>query len=77
MKNIKSYVIGFLTCACLFLIMGQSDGIFSGSAKEQKVVLSGTLTLENGRYPVAIAVENSGNPAKAVFETKDKSGRGY
>ena len=22
MKNIKSYVIGFLTCACMFLIMG-------------------------------------------------------
>jgi len=25
MKDIKSYVIGFLTCACLFLIMGQTD----------------------------------------------------
>ena len=25
MKDIKSYVIGFLTCACLFLIMGHSD----------------------------------------------------
>ena len=24
MKDIKSYVIGFLTCACLFLIMGQT-----------------------------------------------------
>ena len=24
MKDIKSYVIGFLTCACLFLIMGQN-----------------------------------------------------
>ncbi len=24
MKDIKSYVIGFLTCACLFLIMGQA-----------------------------------------------------
>ena len=26
MKDIKSYVIGFLTCACLFLIMGQTMG---------------------------------------------------
>ena len=26
MKDIKSYVIGFLTCACLFLIMGQTIG---------------------------------------------------
>ena len=25
MKDIKSYVIGFLTCACLFLIMGALD----------------------------------------------------
>ena len=25
MKDIKSYVIGFLTCACLFLIMGQTN----------------------------------------------------
>ena len=24
MKDIKSYVIGFLTCVCLFLIMGQT-----------------------------------------------------
>ena len=24
MKDIKSYVIGFLTCACMFLIMGQT-----------------------------------------------------
>jgi len=24
MKDIKSYVIGFLSCACLFLIMGQT-----------------------------------------------------
>ena len=26
MQDIKSYVIGFLTCACLFLIMGQTVG---------------------------------------------------
>ena len=25
MKDIKSYVIGFLTCACLFLVMGALD----------------------------------------------------
>ena len=24
MKDIKTFIIGFLTCACLFLIMGQS-----------------------------------------------------
>ena len=26
MKDIKTFVIGFLTCACLFLIMGQTNG---------------------------------------------------
>ena len=25
MKDIKSYIIGFLACACLFLIMGQTN----------------------------------------------------
>ena len=35
MKDIKTFVIGFLTCACMFLIMGQTKGIKSN---------------ENGRY---------------------------
>ena len=26
MKDIKTFVIGFLTCACMFLIMGQAMG---------------------------------------------------
>ena len=26
MIDIKSYVIGFLTCVCMFLIMGQTQG---------------------------------------------------
>ena len=26
MKDIKIFLIGFLTCACMFLIMGQTDG---------------------------------------------------
>ena len=26
MKDIKTFIIGFLTCACLFLIMGQTIG---------------------------------------------------
>ena len=25
MKDIKTFIIGFLTCACMFLIMGQSN----------------------------------------------------
>ena len=26
MKDIKTFIIGFLTCACMFLIMGQTMG---------------------------------------------------
>ena len=31
MKDIKSYVIGFLTCACMFLIMGQTKNTATGN----------------------------------------------
>ena len=31
MKDIKSYVIGFLSCACLFLIMGQIKNTATGN----------------------------------------------
>ena len=33
MKDIKTFLIGFLTCACLFLIMGQTNG--EGQANER------------------------------------------
>jgi len=31
LKDINSYVIGFLTCACLFLIMGQTQNTAKGN----------------------------------------------
>ena len=37
MKAIKTFVIGFLTCACIFLIMGQSRGI--SNKKPQSMLL--------------------------------------
>ena len=43
MKDIKTFVIGFLTCACLFLIMGQTDN--KNVMEEMK-----TLMTQNGRY---------------------------
>ena len=53
MKDIKSYIIGFLTCACLFLIMGQTD-------KTEKNVVEGikTLLTENGRYQASSVYAN-------------------
>ena len=46
MKDVKSYLIGFLTCACMFLIMGQgkghkqdrSQGKFQGSAVSENLL---------------------------------------
>ena len=39
MKDIKSYVIGFLTCACMFLIMGQTNGEEQTNEKFQRINL--------------------------------------
>ena len=62
MKDIKSYVIGFLTCACLFLIMGHSGSLegldLSGTDKNRYVY---NMTPE-GRQPFSMyqAVEHDG-----------------
>ena len=53
MKDIKSYVIGFLTCACLFLIMGQTKADNDDYEMEMNVS-GGTIKIGNeyGRYQV-------------------------
>tara|TARA_Y100001960_G_C14046442_1_gene527659 strand:- start:150 stop:434 length:285 start_codon:yes stop_codon:yes gene_type:complete len=38
MKDIKSFLIGFLSCACLFLFMGQSNPI-SDTGRYQTEIL--------------------------------------
>ena len=56
MKDIKSYVIGFLTCCCLFLIMGQTKSEKMESNVEdiemEMNVSDGTIKIGNeyGRY---------------------------
>ena len=42
MKDIKTFVIGFLTCCCMFLIMGQTENNVMKDIK--------TFITENGRY---------------------------
>ena len=49
MKDIKSYVIGFLSCACLFLIMGQTKsdnqiGRYQAVTQEDWLFLVDTAT---------------------------------
>ena len=48
MKDIKTFLIGFLTCACMFLIMGQTDNKeqIEWNVDGQVIVESN----ENGRY---------------------------
>ena len=56
MKDIKSYIIGFLTCACMFLIMGQTNGEKPKHYDTYLEVEKGNVTIEaseNGRYQIA------------------------
>jgi len=46
MKDIKSYAIGFLTCACLFLIMGQTNNKNLGDITVSSIRLEG----EDGQW---------------------------
>ena len=48
MKDIKTFLIGFLTCCCFFLIMGQTDG-----EEKMEMIVDGKVIIEsskNGRY---------------------------
>ena len=53
MKDIKTFVIGFLTCTCLFLIMGQTENEEYEMEKIEWNVTDGKViieTNEHGRY---------------------------
>ena len=48
MKDIKTFLIGFLTCACMFLIMGLTDG-----EEKMEMNVDGKVIIEsneNGKY---------------------------
>ncbi len=47
MKDIKSYVIGFLTCVCIFLIMGQTQ-------VDQKIYVDGAIKENPAKYQFAV-----------------------
>ena len=80
MKDIKSYVIGFLTCACLFLVMGQTVAIDGGTKADnddyemEMNVSSGTIKIGNeyGRYQVI-----SGNEYEHFYLLDTKNGAVY
>jgi len=47
MKDFKTFVIGFLTCACMFLIMGQTEQTTISAEKGEVIV---EIEEEYGRY---------------------------
>ena len=53
MKDIKSYIIGFLTCACMFLIMGQTmsqEQIEHMKTMATQMKNAGLMTEPAGKY---------------------------
>ena len=70
MKDIKSFLIGFLSCACMFLLMGATDS--EQQVEDTKVVdalneINSTLVEngKNGRYQVS----NNSNESYRMFES--------
>ena len=58
MKDIKSYVIGFLTCACMFLIMGQMPTMSDEQIEQMKNMANqmknvGLMPERVGKYQIA------------------------
>ena len=53
MKDIKSFLIGFLTCTCMFLIMGQTmsqEQIEHMQSMATQMKNAGLMTEPSGRY---------------------------
>jgi hypothetical protein len=58
MKDLKSYVIGFLTCACMFLIMGQMPTMSDEQIEQMKNMANqmknvGLMPERVGKYQIA------------------------
>ena len=64
MKNIKTFLIGFLTCTCLFLIMGQTK------AKAMDDIR--TMLTQNGRYQM---VSHSEGVNAGLFLVDTRNGK--
>ena len=55
MNNIKTFLIGFLTCACMFFIMGQT---------EQEMFVTNS---NNGRYQISMNTTSGGGQIYEVI----------
>ena len=61
MKDIITFVIGFLTCCCMFLIMGQTENKVMDDIK--------TLLTENGRYQASSVFVSSKLSSDLILTT--------
>ena len=77
MKDIKSYIIGFLTCVCMFLIMGQTKNTAKGNvwvdgeettewSVDGKVIVEAS---ENGRYQISTSSSIGAGTPPWIHET--------
>ena len=77
MKDIKSYVIGFLTCACMFLIMGQMPTMDDEKIEQMKNMATqmknaGLMPEPVGRYQAI-----SGNKYEFFYLLNTRTGEVY
>ena len=79
MKDIKSYVIGFLTCACLFLIMGQTkqeaDANMDANMEQvmkmaNKMKDAGFMPEPVGKYQISISSHNKTGVYETTIDTR-------
>ena len=79
MKDIKTFLIGFLTCACLFLIMGQTkadnqNGRYQGFADSKDNWLVNTATGELFKQGV---IDSKVNKQSWIVKMPKDEFRGY
>ena len=75
MKDIKSYVIGFLTCACMFLIMGQTKQEADANMEQvmkmaNKMKVSGFMPEPVGKYQISISSHKNTGVYETTIDTR-------
>ena len=79
MKDIKTFLIGFLTCCCMFLIMGQTkqeaDANMDANMEQvmkmaNKMKVSGLMPEPVGRYQISISSHKNTGVYETTIDTR-------
>ena len=79
MKDVKTFIIGFLTCACMFLIMGQTkqeaDANMDANMKQvmkmaNKMKDAGFMPEPVGKYQISISSHNNTGVYETTIDTR-------